>query len=285
MLIAALSADLYRAVRTPGLLVASVVVLLASCYGAFSLGASILAGFTPGLVLLTPGSGLAAPDVAPSLTGAVGATCLSGGLVPVVSSVLAACFLYQGLASGCLGGLVASGAKRGGLVAEAFAISLVTSALLLVVGSIPYLVCYGLGWIHAPCQTTVAAGAAWFILSSLHITLYSFLSGCLTLLMRRLWAGVASAVVLSSGAMDMLLSVLLGNAARAFPVAKTIRMLLPDSLADSLCASPLNLAAEYAGVTSLLAAAIVVYLVLIAVVAVGALVLGRGCSLICRRSI
>lgn len=284
MLISMLSADFFRARRTPELLLAPLVVLLASMYGGISLCAAISGNSAPVLVLLTPGSGIASLNSAPSITAAIGATCLSGGLVPVVGSVAVAYFLHRGLASGHAGGLVASGAGRGALLAEAFAVSALTSLALLAVGSAPYLACYAFGWIHTSLPTGADAGAIWFALALLHSTFYSFMAGCLVLLARRLWVGVASAALLSSGAADMLLSAALGVAGPGFSAAGTIELLLPDSIMEALCADMLDLSARYVGDVSLLVSAALTYLVLIAIaVAAGVVLVGR-CGLLCRRS-
>lgn len=284
MLMPMLSADLFRARRTPELLIAPLIVLLASCYGAFSLIAPASGGSAPALVLLTPGSGLAAPAVAPSITGALGATCLSGGLVPVVGSVAVASFLFQGLASGCSGGLAASGAGRAELIGETLVVSALTGAFLLAVGAAPYLACYALGLIGTPYETSADVGAAWSALALLHVTMCSFLAGSAALLTRRLWAGVASAGLFSSGAADMLLAYALKTVAAGSPVAETIRLLLPDSIADALSASPLDLTANYVGNVALFPAALLIYLGLIAATAAVALAVVRRCDLLCRRS-
>ncbi|WP_322354683.1 hypothetical protein [Paratractidigestivibacter sp.] len=284
MLISMLSADFLRARRAPELLLAPLVVLLASIYGGFSLYASISGNSAPAFVLLTPGSGIVSLSSAPSITAAIGATCLSGGLVPVVSSVAVAYFLHRGIASGHAGGLVASGAGRRKILAEAFVISALTSLTLLAVGSAPYLACYAFGWIHTSLPTGADVGAIWFSLALLHSTFYSFMAGCLVLLARRLWAGVVSAALLSSGAADMLVSAALGVAGPGFSVAGTIRLLLPDSIMEALCADVLDLTAKYVGGASLLVSAALTYLVLIAiVVAAGIAPVGR-CGLLCRCS-
>ncbi|MDO4849972.1 MAG: hypothetical protein Q4B45_09440 [Coriobacteriia bacterium] len=284
MLISVLSADFFRARRTPELLIALLVVLLASIYGGVSLYASVSGSSAPALVLLTPGSGIASMSAAPSITAAIGATCLSGGLVPVVSSVAVACFLYQGLASGHTGGLVSSGVGRGTLLAELFVISMLTSLALLVAGSVPYLACYTSGCIHASFQTTADVGAAWFALALLHTTLYSFVAGCFVLLARRIWVGIAAAVLFSSGAVDMLFSVMLGGMGPGFSAAEAIRLLLPDSIAEALCADALDLTASYVGDVSLLAAATLTYLAFIAAVTAVGIAPGRRCNLLCRPS-
>ncbi len=284
MLISVLSADLFRARKTRELLIAPLVVLLASCYGALSLVMSISGAAAPAFVLLTPGSGLTNPTVAPPITASIGATCLSGGLVPVVSSVAIAYFLHRGLASGYAGGLVSSGVGRGVLLAEAFAMSALMSLALLVAGSIPYLVCYALGWIHASLQTGADAGAAWFASMLLHTTLYSYVAGCFVLLTRGLWAGIASAALLSSGAADMLFSAMLGVVGLRSSAAETIRLVLPDSIVEAFCADAFDLTARYVGDASLLAAATLTYLALIAFATVVSVALSGRCDLLCRRS-
>lgn len=284
MLISVLSADLFRARKTCELLIAPLVVLLVSCYGALSLVMSISGVAAPAFVLLTPGSGLTSPTVAPPITAAIGATCLSGGLVPVVGSVAIAYFLHQGLASGYVGGLVSSGVGRGVLLAEVFVISALMSLALLVAGSIPYLVCYALGLIRTSLQTGVDAGAAWFASMLLHTTLYSYIAGCFVLLTRRLWAGIASAVLLSSGAADMVFSAMLGVVGSRISAVETIRLLLPDSIVETFCADTFDLTARYVGDASLLAAAALTYLVLIAVVAAAGVALSGRCDLLCRHS-
>ncbi len=284
MLTSMLFADYYRARRTPELLLAPLVVLLASIYGGFSLYASISGNSAPAFVLLTPGSGIVSLSSAPSITAAIGATCLSGGLVPVVSSVAVAYFLHQGIASGHAGGLVASGVGRGVLFAEALLISALMSLALLVAGSIPYLVCYALGWIHASLQTGADAGAAWFASMLLHTTLYSYIAGCFVLLTRGLWAGIASAALLSSGAADMLFSAMLGVVGLQSSAAETIRLVLPDSIVEAFCADALDLTARYVGDASLLAVATLTYLALIAFATVVSVALSGRCDLLCRRS-
>lgn len=266
VLLAMLRADLYRALRTPALLLAPIVVAAMSTYGALSLFAGASGAAMPSLLLLSPGTVAPSFDGIPSITESVGMSGLSGGFLPLVDSLTVVLFLAQGLQSGHYGGVVGAGVSRATLVLEALVISLVTSSVLLAVCFVPYLVGYPLMGASLLSEPDLDALPAWLALAVLHVFLYSFAAGCVTLVTRRRMAGVAASLVVSTGLAEIVLVTVLRRLVAVEPALAELVLVLPDSLAEALCQAPSALSASYLGSASLQLVATVTYVLLASVV-------------------
>lgn len=276
MVLTILRADIYRALRSPSLLVALVTVVVLSGYSAFSLFASASGVVTPSLILLSPDSGPAISEGVPSITESVGSLGLSGGFLPVVSSLVVTLFLAQGIRSGYCGGLISAGASRTTLILEALVVSLASSSVLLAACFVPYLAGYALMGMWQLSEFDFGALSVWFALANLHVFLYSFLVGCVTIVTRSRVAGVTVALTVSTGILEMLLVAALRSAGGFELVSSALIPLLPDSIAEAMCQPPAALFYQYVGSATLQIVAMVTYSLL-------TMVVGVISSALCRR--
>lgn len=276
MLISVLRADMFRARRSPSLILAPVVVLALSAYSCFSLFAGASGIVTPSFILLSPDSSSVVSNSIPSITESIGSLGISGGFLPIVSSLVVALFLARGLKSGHYAGIISAGASRTTLVLEALSISIVSSAVLLVACAVPYFVGYVLSGACLLSSDALGALPVWLVLASFHIFFYSFLSGCVTLVAQRRAAGIASAAIVSSGVLEMALVALLQPALASSSALATLVLLLPDSIAAAMCQAPVALFEGYVGPFSLLFIAAVAYSLL-------TIVVGAVSSILCRK--
>ena len=276
MVLTILRADMYRALRSPFLLTALVAVVILSGYSAFSLFASASGVVTPSLILFSPGSGQTISDGIPSITESVGTLGLSGGFLPAVSSLAVTLFLAQGVQSGYYGGLVSVGASRPSLVLEVLIVSLASSSALLVACFAPYFGGYALMGIVPISEFDYSALSHWLVLADLHVFLYSFLAGCVTIVARRRVAGVVVALIVSTGILEMFLVTTLRSVEAFEPTVSILIPLLPDSIAEAMCQPSAALYNQYVGSASLQFVATAAYSLLTTVV-------GAISSTLCRR--
>lgn len=276
MVLTILRADMYRALRSPSLLIALVAVAVLSGYSAFSLFASASGVITPSLILLSPGSGPAVSDGIPSITESVGSLGLSGGFLPVVSSLAVTLFVAQGLQSGYYGGLVSAGASRSSLILVTLVVSLASSSALLAACFVPYFAGYAVMGILPLSEFDSGTLFFWLILADLHVFLYSFLAGCVTVVARRRVAGLVVALVVSTGILEMLLVAALQSMEAFESAAAMLIPLLPDSIVEALCQPSAVLYSQYIGSAALQVVATAVYALL-------AVSVGGISSALCRK--
>lgn len=253
-----LLADVFRFVRSKTLWVGIAITMLLSLYTAISTVAQVDGAALPQFTMTVAGTASEAETVPANATytGTVGSFALGGGLLPLVTSILVALIVSEGVQGGFDKCLLSSGISRASLIGEQYALSIVLSAFMLALVSLPFAILHMLTPSIFTDSAPIAEVACWWMLAVMHTALYAFAAGLVSILVRQRAAGLLCAMLISSGVVEMLIVSLSENLFKASGLAS----LLPRSIAEMLSMGADALGLPYLSSVPLFAVALVVYI-------------------------